>query len=236
MAPPVLIIRPQPGADATAAAARRLGLVPLVMSLFTEISVAWGVPDPAHYDAMMLTSARAVRLAGPGLARLSALPVCAVGAATAAAARAAGLNVTIIGGGDAAALIDQAVRAGLRRLLWPCGRHRRALSPPPGMTIDPLPVYAATALAAPPDWDGQLAQLPVVLLHSARAAAHFASLAGDQRSALTLVAISAAAARAAGPGWRRLAVADRARDGAMLALAAKLCQDADMDAASQDLA
>ena len=43
----VLILRPQPGADETAARARALGLEPLVAPLFTVRPLAWTPPDPA---------------------------------------------------------------------------------------------------------------------------------------------------------------------------------------------
>ena len=61
------------------------------------------------------------------------------------------------------------------------------------------------------------------MLHSPRAAARFAALAGD-RGRFTLAAISVETAAAAGTGWRQVAVATAPRDEALLELAAKLCQ------------
>ena len=57
------------------------------MPLFSVESLAWKVPDAASFDALLLTSANAVRQAGAGLTQLRGLPVHAVGAATATAAR-----------------------------------------------------------------------------------------------------------------------------------------------------
>jgi uroporphyrinogen-III synthase len=225
---PLLILRPQPGADHSADSARALGLDPLVVPLFSEESMDWDQSGTQLCDAMMFTSARAVRLAGPGLALLSALPVCAVGAATAAAARDAGLWVVMTGSGDADALVRAMANADIRRALWLCGRDRRDLTPPSGLHIDARPVYATVAQSPPPGWRSMLNRKPVVMLHSARAAAHFGELAAGQRAELTLVAISAATAAAAGSGWRHIEIADQPTDGAMLALAAKLCQDAAM--------
>jgi uroporphyrinogen-III synthase len=72
---------------------------------------------------------------------------------------------------------------------------------------------------APP---GRLEGPAVAMVHSPRVAARFAQLAGD-KGAIALAAISAAAAEAAGEGWRSKAVAAAPRDEALLELAAKLC-------------
>lgn len=234
MARPLLILRPQPGGDRTAAAARALGLSVVLRPLFEERPVAWDAPDPGLYDAMILTSARAVRLAGPGLARLADLCAYAVGDTTAAAARERGLTVAATGAADAAALIDQAAAAGARRLLWLCGRNRRASVVPDGVRLDPVVVYAAHPAPLPSDWDALIAAGPVVLVHSARAATLLAAQVGAPRADISIVAISAAAAAAAGRGWRDLLHAAVPRDGAMLALAAKLCQDAGMGLAARE--
>ncbi len=81
----ILVLRPQPGADETAARARDLGLEPVVAPLFTVRPLAWTAPDPAAFDAVMLTSASAARQASEGLAPFKQLPCYAVGEATAAA-------------------------------------------------------------------------------------------------------------------------------------------------------
>jgi uroporphyrinogen-III synthase len=62
----------------------------------------------------------------------------------------------------------------------------------------------------------------VALVHSPRAGARLAALAGD-KTAIAVAAISAAAAEAAGDGWAAKAVAAAPRDQALLELAAKLC-------------
>ena len=73
--------------------------------------------------------------------------------------------------------------------------------------------------ALPPDLEQAL-----VLLHSPRAAARFAVLAGNRRGAIRIAAISAETAAVAGAGWRSVDVAAAPRDQALLELAAKLCQ------------
>ena len=98
---PLVILRPEPGASRTAEEARRLGLEPRIVPLFEIVALAWTAPDPRQFDGMVITSANAIRLGGAGLGRLKALPVHAVGEASAAAARAAGFAVDSTGTGDA---------------------------------------------------------------------------------------------------------------------------------------
>jgi uroporphyrinogen-III synthase len=87
--------------------------------------------------------------------------------------------------------------------------------------VDVVAVYRAVAIPAPslPDLSGA-----VVVVHSARAGARLAELAGE-RSTTAIAAISDAAAAACGAGWAVVASADQPNDGALLALAARLCQE-----------
>jgi uroporphyrinogen-III synthase len=217
---PLLILRPQPGADETAARARALGLEPVVAPLFTTRPLAWEPPDSADFDAILLTSANAAREAGPALSDFLALPCWAVGAATAAAARAAGFTDVRTGASDGTALVQAAAAAGISRVLHLHGREHVALAWP-GLRVESRTVYAAEAAEALPEAALALRD-PVALIHSPRAGARFAALAPDRR-AITLAAIGRAAAAAAGSGWAEVAVAAAPRDEALLELAAKLC-------------
>ena len=80
---PVLVLRPEPAATATAEKARSLGLEPIVVPLFEIQRVAWDAPDPSAFDALLLTSANAIRIGGDQLQALRGLPVHAVGDRTA---------------------------------------------------------------------------------------------------------------------------------------------------------
>lgn len=214
----VLILRPQPGADETAARARALGLTPVVAPLFAVRPLAWTPPDPGDFDAVMLTSASAARQAAAGLTQFQGLPCYAVGEATAAAAAEAGFADIRVGPDDGAALLLMMAEDGARSVFHACGADHVALGHH-AIAITRVPVYAADAVdRLPADTEGALA-----LLHSPRAAALFARLAGD-RSQVAIAAISARTARAAGTGWKSVAVAPRPRDDALLELAAKLCQ------------
>src|SRR3954453_18370405 len=95
----VVVLRPQPGADATVVKARALGLEAVAIPLFEIDSVEWEAPDAGSFDGLLLTSANAVRFGGEGLGELRGLKVYAVGEATAEAARAAGFGVAAVGDG-----------------------------------------------------------------------------------------------------------------------------------------
>lgn len=218
MTRPIAVLRPEPGNAATAARVAAMGRDAIRLPLFATRAVAWEPPDAAGFDALVLTSANAVRLAGPGLAALARLPVHAVGAATADAARAAGLTVRTTGSGDAADLVALAAAAGARHALFLCGRNR--VLRPGGIVAQAVPVYAADPLEV------DIAPLSgaVSLLHSARAARRLAALAdaATGRHAIRIAAISPAVATAAGAGWAGIVVAPSPDDGALLRAAITL--------------
>ena len=223
---PLLVLRPEPGAAATAARARELGLEVILAPLFAIRTIA---PDlstaSAPPDALLLTSANAARSMGELSApnAFAHLPIYAVGDATAAAARQAGFAHVIAGSGDAAAIVAQAAADGVRRLLHLAGRDHRAVLHP-ALTIDRAIVYAADPVRfLPPHARAALAWPAVALVHSPRAAQHLAELVPD-RERHAIAAISRAAAEAAGQGWRTIAVAPVPTDAALLAVAARLCE------------
>lgn len=215
---PVLILRPEPGASATAARARQLGLEPVLAPLFAVEPVAWKVPEPAGFDALLLTSANAVRHGGRGLAALAGLPVHAVGGATAEAAKGAGFKVASTGSGDVADLLSSLPPS--LNLLHLAGEDRRE---PEGarQRIVAVTVYRS-ALLPPPDALAEVANA-VALVHSPRAGRRLAELV-DRRESLSIVAISPAAAEACGAGWRTVAIAEKPSDELLLSLAAQLCK------------
>jgi uroporphyrinogen-III synthase len=208
----LIVLRPQPAADATAERARALGLDVAVAPLFAIAPMAWDAPDLQNFDALLFTSASAVRAAGEQLARFAHLPVVTVGDATADAARAASLNVVETGEADGKAVVS-ATR--FQKLLHLAGRRHAPLDDP---RVTSIPVYAAKVLPAP-----ELPAQGVALLHSGRAARRFAAIVADRQN-YHLVAISAQVAEEAGPGWASVTAATRPRDVDMLALAAPLCE------------
>lgn len=211
----VVILRPEPGASATLERAKAARIHAVAIPLFEVVPVEWAAPRAGDFDAMLLTSANAAREGGPELAALRGLPAYCVGEATAAAARDAGLRVAGIGAGGAAALVDQ-VPDGLRLL------HLTGVEHQPVSGVAAIAVYTSRAIEPPPP----LAALRggVAMVHSARAGERLAELVGD-RGDIAIAAISAAAAEACGVGWRTVRTIDAPADGALLALAAELCQD-----------
>lgn len=210
----ILVTRPEPGGGATAARLRALGHEAIAAPLLGFEAVAWAPPETLP-DALLLTSAAAARLAGAVPAAFQALPAYTVGAATAAAARAAGFADVRVGDGGVQALIDAMAVAGTRRVLHLAGEDRTAVTVPDGLELVIRTVYRACLqpLAALPavDW---------VLLYSARTAGQFAAevdrLAGD-RGSIAIAAISSRALAAAGGGWRRAVAAESPDEDALLA-------------------
>lgn len=203
---PIAIVRPEPGNAATVERVVAAGRIALPLPLFEVRPVAWSPPDPARYDCLLLTSANAVRHGGPGIAALTRLPVHAVGAATAAAARDAGFTVVAVGDSGVEGMAPPG------RVLQLVGREHRAA---PG--ADTIVVYASETLTP----DLTLLNGTVVLLHSPRAARVLAERIVD-RSGIAIAAISSTAAEAAGTGWRAIAIADRPTDAALIAAALSL--------------
>lgn len=212
----VLVLRPEPGASETAARARALGLDALSVPLFQVEPVAWQVPEASGFDALLLTSAHAVRHAGEGLMQLRGLPVHAVGEATASAARDAGFDIASSGDSGVDRLLGSI--EGDVRLLHLSGADTK---PPdaPKQEITKVVVYRAVPVDSP---GLETARGAVALIHSPRAGRRFAELIAD-RSAVRIAAISEAAAEAAGEGWASVDTAERPTDEALLALAARLC-------------
>ncbi len=218
----ILVTRPQPGGDATAARLRGLGHDAVLAPLLAIEAVDWQ-PPAAPPPAIMLTSAAAVRLAGAAAAAYRALPTFTVGAATARAAVAAGFSdVRGGGGGTAQALVDAVAAQGVPAILHLAGEDRTPVAVPVGLCIETRIVYRARLLPL-----GGVPDVDWVLLYSARTAAHFAAECdrlGTPRAAIAIAAISNAVAAAAGPGWRASVVAARPDEDALLAAIDAACQ------------
>jgi len=209
------LLRPEPGLSASAERARDMGLEVIACPLFRVERLEWNAPDPGDYDALLLTSANAVSHGDRNLAALMALPVNAVGPATATAAMQAGFRVETVGHGNAADLLASLPRS--MRLLHLAGSDRS--KPPSGHQIDVRLVYRSVPIEEPelPPLNGLVAAV-----HSPRAGTRLAELA-DRRAKTAIAAISAVAAEACGSGWERVEAAERPDDSSLLALAAMLC-------------
>ena len=216
----LFVFRPEPAARQTIRTAQGLGLEAVSIPLFELEAIDWIVTDARDFDALLLTSANTVRMAGNGLAAFRALPVHAVGEGTAVAARVAGLGVATVGNGGVDELLAEIPPEA--RLLHLCGEDKREPTTS-GRTITSVAVYRANERADVPSLQALEGQTAVV--HSPRAARRLAELVSPPaRSTIRLAAISKATADAAGDGWQELRTAPVPRDTDLLALAARLCE------------
>ncbi|HMH74506.1 MAG TPA: uroporphyrinogen-III synthase [Bradyrhizobium sp.] len=109
----VLVTRPHPDDEATAAALRAKGFEVMLAPMLRFEPVAFHDDEDARYGAVIVTSANALRGIAPHLqdsrlqgSRLLKLPLFAVGEHTASAAHRAGFDNVIPANGDAASLRD----------------------------------------------------------------------------------------------------------------------------------
>ena len=224
---PLVIIRPEPGNEASTTAARAAGLDARGWPLFEVVPKSWEAVPPVGYDALLIGSTQVFLHGGRGLGALRGLPVCAVGEATAAAARSAGFTVAATGAGSLQALLGE-LDPSHRRLLRLAGHERIVLTLPAGVTIDERVVYASQPRPLPSELEAVLRQPAIALLHSADAAHHLTAECvrlAIRRAPLRLAAMSARIAAAAGDGWGEVASAAHPEDKALLALARQMCQE-----------
>jgi uroporphyrinogen-III synthase len=219
----VLVLRPEPGASTTLARARERGLDAVAVTLFDIECVAWEASAASGFDGLLLTSANAVHCAREKLADCRALPVYAVGSATAEAARDAGFDVAATGEAGVDRLLDS-IDPRLK-LLHLAGRDRK-MPDRPRQEITSVTVYCSKARD---DVDLQGAQGAVAMIHSPRAGRRFGELVDSariNRNSIAIAAISPEAAADAGEGWACVEAADAPNDDALLALTERLCNKA----------
>lgn len=215
----VFVIRPEPGFSATMKAGAERGLDMAGEPLFKIAAREWEMPEGA-FDGLLFGSANVIRHGGANLAALTHLPVYAVGAATASAARNCGFSVAAQGKGGLQNVVS-ALACQHLRLLRLCGEERAVLSAPDRIEITDCVVYESKALSMSAGFAESLKEGGTVLLHSAAAARHFRAQCdgkGVDRARLHLIALAPAIADAAGEGWAETNTAEELSDEAMLNL------------------
>lgn len=220
----VLALRPEPGLAATLDKARTGGLAITGHALSEIRAVAWECPDPDGIDGLLIGSANAILHGGEHLARLTAKPVYAVGEATAAAARAAGLTVAMTGSGGLQGVLDATPAP--CHLLRIAGEEHVPLTPPPGVTFAEVIAYRSVMLPLDPQAGLLASGDALVLLHSAATAAHFAAECdrlGLARAQITLAALGPRIAAAAGEGWAAAHTAAQPDEASLMQLVFDLC-------------
>jgi uroporphyrinogen-III synthase len=221
---PLLLLRPQPGNDASAAQARAIGLDPVQLPLFEIERIDAGPAPEGPFDAILLSSANGARFGAAVLRALAHLPAYAVGEATAQAARRAGVGTVKIGGGDAASTATMMVAEGHDRVLHLCGADVRPFDPQ-GLTVTRHVVYQVVERAEEA-LRSELDRLTsaVIAIHSPRAGRRLAALvAPEERPRFHVAAISAATADACGSGWASIAISPAPDDTALLHCVETLC-------------
>lgn len=227
----VLITRPAAGAIETAKRVAALGFKPLVAPVLETALAPTQLPEPARLQAVILTSANAVPCLS---AAYFHLPVFAVGAATAAAAREAGFTrVTNAAGNatDLAALVARLCEPGLGSLLFPGAATLAVDIAKPlraaGFRVVRRIVYRTSPIAALTQQAREAlvsGGVRAALFFSPASARSFvalvtASLPTTCLATVDAVAISAAVASALVPlPWRHIRVASLPNQDAMLAL------------------
>lgn len=222
---PLLILRPLDGALQTERRARDIGLSVVVDPLFVIEAVSWSAPKATEFDALLLTSANALKFGGAALESYQSLPVLAVGEKTASAAADAGFQVAETGQAGAQELLDHLSDGQHRNVLWLTGEQFTEISAPE-RHLHVLPVYRSKARELGEQAKACLAQKTAILLYSTRAAKHLASELDRlklPKSRYCVLAFSAKVAEAAGDGWKSVQVADQPDDDALLSLASRLC-------------
>lgn len=223
----LIVIRPQPGCDATVDAARALRLDAHGFPLFAVRPRAWDMPRPDSFDAVLIGSANALRHGGEQLAALAGKPAYAVGETTASACREVGMKVVATGEGglqQVLAHLDPAHQTLLRL----AGEARVPVDPPDGITIVERIVYVSQPLPMPHALAELLSEPAVVALHSGEAARQFrreCKARAIDLSRLSLAAIGPRVAQAAGLGWRSIRHAAHPNEAALLALAHEMCKE-----------
>ncbi len=215
----VLIIRPQPGADATARRFQDVGYAPVLMPLFAIEHVPLQSVSVDGYDAILLTSGNAARAAAGFLESARDTPIYAVGSATAGALANLSLPVAATGSSGVEAIVGVAAAGGHKKLLWLAGEDHNAVPQIADVHIDIAIVYRSAVLETPAQFTAQVEQCDAIILHSSRAAAHFAGLCdagGLSRSKIALATFSNAIADSAGDGWAQIIVAASPNDAALM--------------------
>lgn len=221
----VWVTRAQPGADATAARLRALGFAPILAPLLEVRPIPGGDIDLAGVAALAFTSANGVA-AFAARARRRDLPVFAVGAATAEAARAHGFGDVISAQGDVEALArlirDHGDLAGEVLCPGPTepAADLAAALAARGVRARRLVVYETIEIRPARELDKMLRDTDAVLLHSPKAARAFAAWAADHpTSGLAIFCLSDnIAAPLAGLPLPKLEVARAPNEDALLDL------------------
>lgn len=230
----ILVTRPDPDAELTAARLAGLGFDPVIAPLLKMQSIKASLPTPKGLGGVVATSANALRAldAESALSPYLDLPLYAVGEKTSATAKSLGFEKTVTTGHNAAEMVEfLKTEPGNAPLFYPHADHvsldlAEALAPSGRLVLGAI-VYAMHPVETL--GDDIIAALgtdiPAVAIYSHRTARIFCTLAGEkmsiaQKRALSFFALSQNAATPLVAGrFARIQIADHPSEEAMLALA-----------------
>ena len=220
---PLLLLRPQPGNDASAERAQALGMEVVQLPLFEIVPIHAGPVPEGPLDALLVTSPNGARYGAQTIARFADLPIYTVGETSAQAVREHGGRDVRIGGGGAARTIPMIVADGVETVLHICGEEVRPFDSL-GLTIKPHIVYGSDARDMRP-FTKMLVTMPpsVIAIHSPAAGRRLNALMPPSCRNHMVLGLSEAAAEAAGRGWRKVHVSPTPDDSALLRIASTLC-------------
>jgi uroporphyrinogen-III synthase len=231
----ILITRPIAESEALAIALSNEGHDAIISPMLIIQPSAFQVPTE-KFHALVFTSRHAVALSAQKSA-LRDVPVFCIGTATAEAATQAGFNVVADAEGDRGRLVGEIARHKPRHILFMSGADER------GDIVSELAaakvratrcvVYRAVLASALTEAAATALNtnsLDMALLFSARSATTFAKLshtiAGFNRSTLSIACLSEAVAEAAGTGWASVQISATLTTQGLLESAGLVCDSA----------
>lgn len=228
----MLVTRPEPDASETAAKLTALGIEPVVEPLLRYQLLATGLPDPAGFSAMILSSSNALRaLEDRGaIGSYRHLRAYAVGDRTAEAARNLGFAEVLSAHGDAQDLVDLvAASEPAGPVFYPAARERagnlgKALARH-GIMLITTEIYGMAqteGLSAPVREALELGEIDAALMFSRRTAEAFIAVTAKigRRLDISMLCVSEqVAAPLVKAHFARVSLADYPSEDAMLGLA-----------------
>lgn len=237
----ILVTRPHPDAERTAAGFAAVGLEPVVVPLLEARFFPADLPDPQIFAALAFTSANAVRAlaAHPLGETFAALPVYAVGDHTAAQARAVGFKKVSPALGTLDSLIEMVIAdKPVGPIFYPAPRHQSGdlagRLGAVGINVDTRVLYEMEAASAlPPALAERLAAGTIegAAFYSRRTAEIFASLlkgpefAATRKNLHCLCLSENIAKPLFEAGFPRIGLADQPSNEAMMVLALAFASD-----------
>lgn len=223
----LILLRPSQGAQQSAIIARQMGFDPIIAPASQIAPLPWDAPPAQNFDAIMITSANALRMAHLSkpeiIAQYKHLPLFAVGKATAKLAQDMGFTIAAMGQGGAKALWPHIISHGAKNILRLVGRDYVAVDN--DVNICTIMVYEARALPINDTLKSLIMSATgphIFAFHSAKAVHIFDTYLAQMqniifdKSAHYAVALAPTIAHEISPDWRDTIISPSASDADMM--------------------